>query len=64
MNASQVGGKRMEFLLDHDAAHLHLRLLNGNKPIDDVNWQFTYFDEKKGSMKGERWLDSKIGAVL
>lgn len=50
--------------LDYDAGERHVTLLNSKKPIDDVKWQFTFFDEKKGGMKGERWLNSKNGAVL
>jgi len=41
--------------LNYDKAHLYLQLLNGNKHIDDVKWQFTFFDDKRGSMKGGRY---------
>jgi len=44
-----------ELTLDYDAAELYLTLLNGNKPIDDVKWQFTFFDDQRGGMKGGRY---------
>ena len=41
--------------LDYDAAERYLTLLNGNKPIDNIKFQFTFFDDKKGGMKGYKY---------
>ena len=41
--------------LDYDAAEQYLTLLNGNKPIQNTKFQFTFFDDKKGGMKGYKY---------
>ena len=37
---------------NYDAAEQYLTLLNDNKPIDEIKWQFSFFEENKGGMKG------------
>jgi primase-like protein/DNA primase RepB-like protein len=48
-----------KFKLDYESAKLYLIFLNGNKPIHGTKFQFTFFDDKKGGMRGGEYTTLK-----